>query len=193
MAKQLIWSPPDEPTHDWPLFCGMGWEEIDWEPDNGTTWCQPEGGIDWDGFEGFGGGGGGGGSGGGSDWDDWDDWDDGGAGGGIELLLLGTENNEALSLDPPDCEATDLPPEEEAWCNGRPSNEREMAALEQMAMNILGRCQDLSGAWERARENIRIFTRTTQAFRGAGPVGGDWILISEEFLAVPLAAEVLLT
>ena len=50
MAKQLIWSPPDEPTHDWPLFCGMGWEEIDWEPDNGTTWCQPEGGIDWDGF-----------------------------------------------------------------------------------------------------------------------------------------------
>ena len=67
-----------------------------------------------------------------------------------------------------------------------------MAALEQMAMNILGRCQDLSGAWERARENIRIFTRTTQAFRGSGPVGGDWILISEEFLAVPLAAEVLL-
>lgn len=152
-----------------------------------------------------------GGGGGGDDWGDpscdpqWDEcYDDGGGGGSggggdplgncnvdhpteecpntPESPPLDTDDNDDLSVAPPDCTSRNLEPEEVAWCQGDTLNTYYMNLLNGVFQQIADRCPFLGDDWTRVQGNIRLFQWEGESFGGAARAGGDWMLLSYQWI-----------
>lgn len=99
-----------------------------------------------------------------------------------DALSLSSDAPADLSLHPPDCEADDLDPREETWCSANEPDVSQMTLLESVFDEIEHRCPFLSQAWSSVNQNIRVWTWTDEPFGGAAAVGGDWMLLSTQWL-----------
>jgi hypothetical protein len=122
--------------------------------------------------------------------------DDGGPGGGgggsgddghtdssMPSLVNDDYHDAHLGIAPPDCTRTNLQPQEVTWCGADQVPSPAYATiLSQASDAIISRCPYLSEAWTRVQGNVRVWKWNNEPYGGAAARGGDWILLSEQWL-----------
>ncbi|MFK7844624.1 MAG: hypothetical protein AB8G77_04930 [Rhodothermales bacterium] len=92
-----------------------------------------------------------------------------------------------LPNQPPDCSKSNLSNQEQEWCNGRVPVGTELTKISNSLSRIAskgGACYAVAGKLGDllTNGNLKIFDFSSQAFGGAAPLGGDWMIIANTWL-----------